>query len=237
MDEGADAAVGPRGLGGRGGRRASDSRLRGPDPEPAAGRHRPRRQPHRGGVRPDRRGPRRRARDDWGVRQRHDPRHPGRFAAPGNGPARQGGRGRRGDVRRRTARRHGGGPDRRRVPVRCGLRRRRPDAGADRGGAERRGGRADRPRPGHRPAVLGGRGDRGDRCPVGTCSGGPAVRRLAAVVVGASPLSVLQKLAQSSDVSPEVAGSLGGWASLVLLCGAAILAVAVASRVLRARDA
>lgn len=56
-------------------------------------------------------------------------------------------------------------------------------------------------------------------------------------VVGASPLSVLQKLAQSSDVSPEVAGSLGGWASLVLLCGAAILAVAVAGRVLRARDA
>jgi ABC-2 type transport system permease protein len=56
-------------------------------------------------------------------------------------------------------------------------------------------------------------------------------------VVGVSPTSVLQKLSQSSDVLPEVAGRLGAWPSLWLLCGGATVVLAVGDRVLRVRDA
>ena len=56
-------------------------------------------------------------------------------------------------------------------------------------------------------------------------------------VVGASPTSVLQKLSQSSDAAPEVAGSIGAWPSLGLVCGYAAVALAAGAWMLRVRDA
>ena len=56
-------------------------------------------------------------------------------------------------------------------------------------------------------------------------------------VVGASPTSVLQKLSQSSDAAPEVAGSIGAWPSLWLVCGYAAVALAADAWMLRVRDA
>jgi len=56
-------------------------------------------------------------------------------------------------------------------------------------------------------------------------------------IAGAGPVTVLQKLVQSSDAGPAVAGGLGAVASLGLLAGytAATLLVAVLS--FRRRDA
>jgi ABC-2 type transport system permease protein len=56
-------------------------------------------------------------------------------------------------------------------------------------------------------------------------------------VAGASPLAALQKLAQSSDAAPDVAGSLAGWPSLWLVCGYAVVALLGAGALLRSRDA
>jgi ABC-2 type transport system permease protein len=56
-------------------------------------------------------------------------------------------------------------------------------------------------------------------------------------VAGASPLAAVQKLAQSSDAAPEVAGSLAGWPSLWLICGYATVALLGAGALLRSRDA
>ena len=56
-------------------------------------------------------------------------------------------------------------------------------------------------------------------------------------VAGASPLAVLQKLSQSSDAAPDVAGSLAGWPSLWLVCGYAVIALLGAGALLRSRDA
>ena len=55
-------------------------------------------------------------------------------------------------------------------------------------------------------------------------------------VAGGSPLAALQKLSQSSDAAPEVAGSLGAWPSLWLICGYAAVALAGAAALLQRRD-
>ena len=56
-------------------------------------------------------------------------------------------------------------------------------------------------------------------------------------VAGASPTAALQKLTQSSDAAPDIAGSLGPWPSLWLVCGYAALALGVGAWRLRSRDA
>jgi ABC-type transport system involved in multi-copper enzyme maturation permease subunit len=56
-------------------------------------------------------------------------------------------------------------------------------------------------------------------------------------VVGASPLAALQKLSQTSDAAPDVAGSLGAWPSLLLVCGYAVVALIGAGVVFNSRDA
>jgi ABC-2 type transport system permease protein len=56
-------------------------------------------------------------------------------------------------------------------------------------------------------------------------------------VAGASPVAVLQKLAQSSDAAPEVVGSLGAWPSLALAGGVAGAALLAAATVFGRRDA
>jgi ABC-2 type transport system permease protein len=56
-------------------------------------------------------------------------------------------------------------------------------------------------------------------------------------VAGASPLAALQKLSQSSDAAPDVAGSLAGWPSLWLICGYVLVALLGAGALLRSRDA
>lgn len=66
---------------------------------------------------------------------------------------------------------------------------------------------------------------------------GPLFRDWQRWVVGASPTSVLQKLSQSSDAVPEVAGSIGAWPSLWLVLGYAAVALAAGAWMLRVRDA
>ena len=56
-------------------------------------------------------------------------------------------------------------------------------------------------------------------------------------VVGATPAAAVQKLAQSSDASADVAGSLGAWPSLALAAGYTAAALAAAGWLLRTRDA
>ncbi|HEV3014841.1 MAG TPA: ABC transporter permease, partial [Actinomycetota bacterium] len=55
-------------------------------------------------------------------------------------------------------------------------------------------------------------------------------------VAGASPLAATQKLSQTSDVSPELAGSLAGWPSLLLIAGYVVAALLAAWVLLRRRD-
>jgi ABC-2 type transport system permease protein len=55
--------------------------------------------------------------------------------------------------------------------------------------------------------------------------------------VGASPLTALQKLAQSSDAAPEVAGGLGAWPSLGLVCGYTGAILALSAWLFSRRDA
>jgi ABC-2 type transport system permease protein len=57
-------------------------------------------------------------------------------------------------------------------------------------------------------------------------------------VGGASPTAALQKLAQSSDAAPDAVGTLGGWPSLWVVCGAyTAAALAAAAWALERRDA
>jgi ABC-2 type transport system permease protein len=56
-------------------------------------------------------------------------------------------------------------------------------------------------------------------------------------VGGAGPLAALQKLTQTSDVTPETAGSLGGWPSLAVVCAYTAVALLAAALVFRRRDA
>jgi ABC-2 type transport system permease protein len=66
---------------------------------------------------------------------------------------------------------------------------------------------------------------------------GPLLGGWARWVAGASPVAVLQKLAQSSDAAPEMVGSLGAWPSLALAGGVAAVALLAAATVFRRRDA
>ncbi|KAB8163809.1 ABC transporter permease subunit [Streptomyces sp. 3MP-14] len=61
---------------------------------------------------------------------------------------------------------------------------------------------------------------------------GPAERWVA----GVSPTAALQKLTQSSDAAPELAGSLGGWPSLLLVAGYTALALLGAAALFQRRD-
>jgi ABC-2 type transport system permease protein len=54
---------------------------------------------------------------------------------------------------------------------------------------------------------------------------------------GASPAAALEKLTQSSDATPEMVGSIGGWPSLGLAVGLTLVVLAVSGRLLAARDA
>ncbi len=56
-------------------------------------------------------------------------------------------------------------------------------------------------------------------------------------IAGAAPTAALQKLSQTSDAVPETVGSLGGWPTLLLVCGYATAALAASARLLHTRDA
>jgi ABC-2 type transport system permease protein len=56
-------------------------------------------------------------------------------------------------------------------------------------------------------------------------------------IAGAGPVAVLQKLAQSSDAVPSLAGTLSAPASLALLTGNALVALLLAGASFRRRDA
>jgi ABC-2 type transport system permease protein len=56
-------------------------------------------------------------------------------------------------------------------------------------------------------------------------------------LAGASPVAVAQKLAQSSDASPEAVGSLAAWPSLWSLCGGVAAVLLLAAATLHSRDA
>lgn len=66
---------------------------------------------------------------------------------------------------------------------------------------------------------------------------GPLLGDWQAWVVGGTPAAALQKLTQSSDAAADVAGSLGGWPSLVLVGGYTAAMLAAAGWLLRTRDA
>ncbi len=55
-------------------------------------------------------------------------------------------------------------------------------------------------------------------------------------VGGVTPTSVLEKITQTSDVSPASAGSVGGWPSLGILALATLAVVAASASALRCRD-
>jgi ABC-2 type transport system permease protein len=65
---------------------------------------------------------------------------------------------------------------------------------------------------------------------------GPFLGDLRRWVGGASPLAALEKLTQTSDATHEAVGRLGGWASLLVVAGLALGALALSARRLRARD-
>lgn len=56
-------------------------------------------------------------------------------------------------------------------------------------------------------------------------------------VGGASPAAGLEKLTQSSDATPEMVGSLGGWPSLGVALGLTLVVLALSGWLLTARDA
>jgi ABC-2 type transport system permease protein len=56
-------------------------------------------------------------------------------------------------------------------------------------------------------------------------------------VVGAAPLAALQKLSQTSDAAPDVAGSLGAWPTLWFVCAYTAVALLAGAGRLRRRDA
>ena len=53
---------------------------------------------------------------------------------------------------------------------------------------------------------------------------------------GASTSGVLQKLAQSSDATPETVGSLAAWPSLAVVAGYTLATLLVAGRAFARRD-
>lgn len=55
-------------------------------------------------------------------------------------------------------------------------------------------------------------------------------------VAGSSPMAATQKLAQTSDVTPEALGSLGGWSTLGLVCAYSAAALAASAWLLHAWD-
>ena len=55
-------------------------------------------------------------------------------------------------------------------------------------------------------------------------------------IAGASPMIVLQKMAQSSDAAAELAGSLGAWPSLGMVCVYTALALISAAALVKRRD-
>jgi len=55
-------------------------------------------------------------------------------------------------------------------------------------------------------------------------------------VSGATPLAALEKLTQTSDATPEAVGRLGGWASLLVVAGLALIALLVAATRFHTRD-
>jgi ABC-2 type transport system permease protein len=55
-------------------------------------------------------------------------------------------------------------------------------------------------------------------------------------VAGASPTAALQKMAQSSDALPEIAGSIGAWPSLAIICAYATAGLWLAAALVRRRD-
>lgn len=65
---------------------------------------------------------------------------------------------------------------------------------------------------------------------------GPLFGDLRRWVAGASP-AALQKLAQTSDATPEAVGTLGAWPSLWLVCGYSMALLVCAGLALRHRDA
>lgn len=66
---------------------------------------------------------------------------------------------------------------------------------------------------------------------------GPLLGPARTWIVGLSPITVQQKLAQSSDAASDITGSLGGWPSLGLLAVATIPLVLAAAWLLERRDA
>lgn len=66
---------------------------------------------------------------------------------------------------------------------------------------------------------------------------GPLLGDWESWVAGASPLAALQKMAQSSDAASELAGSLGAWPSLGMVCAYTAIALATAAILLERRDA
>jgi ABC-2 type transport system permease protein len=56
-------------------------------------------------------------------------------------------------------------------------------------------------------------------------------------LVGATPLAALQKLSQTADATPAVAGSLGAWPTLWLVCASTAGALLAGGWLLRRRDA
>ncbi|NSL43305.1 hypothetical protein HO151_03640 [Streptomyces sp. 8P21H-1] len=65
---------------------------------------------------------------------------------------------------------------------------------------------------------------------------GPLLGDLQRWIVGATPAAALQKLSQTSDASPETAGSPGAWPSPGLVTAYTVLALLVAAGLLRRRD-
>jgi ABC-2 type transport system permease protein len=65
---------------------------------------------------------------------------------------------------------------------------------------------------------------------------GPLLGDLQRWIAGATPTAALQKLAQSSDATPETMGSLGAWPSLVLVTAYTAVALLAAASLLRRRD-
>ena len=66
---------------------------------------------------------------------------------------------------------------------------------------------------------------------------GPLFGDLQRWVAGAAPVAAVQKLAQSSDAAPDVAGSLGAWPSLLIVCTYCVAALMTGAWRLTGRDA
>jgi ABC-2 type transport system permease protein len=65
---------------------------------------------------------------------------------------------------------------------------------------------------------------------------GPLLGNWQRWIADASPVAVLQKLAQTSDATPDTLGSLTAWPSLWLVCGYSLAVLAAAGWLLHRRD-